>query len=166
MISKELEEKKSFIDLLKRAQAYSLDDQRGPIDSRNLEMPEFLLSANLVESRRNYFKYDANRDQINYSIVNRNNNSRMHKPTASINCNELAPIDAKSTSTIDIRSPVMIVYDNDDDDENESDDQQQISYVWEHLNLFWLSDCFLFLFLLITTTTKIYCYWVEMGEHK
>lgn len=62
---------------------YSLDDQRGPIDSRNLEIPEFLLSANLVESRRNYFKYDSNRDQINYYIVNsrnsRNNTNSQHQ---------------------------------------------------------------------------------------
>ncbi|RMZ94753.1 hypothetical protein BpHYR1_010936 [Brachionus plicatilis] len=43
---------KNFIDLLKRAQNYSLEDQRGRIDSRHLQIPEFLLtSSNLIKSQ-------------------------------------------------------------------------------------------------------------------
>jgi hypothetical protein len=34
---------KCFIDLLKRAQNFSLDDQRGRLNSNHLEIPEFLL---------------------------------------------------------------------------------------------------------------------------
>ena len=41
----------NFIDLLKRVQNYSIEDQRGLIDSRNLEMPEFLLSTSLMKTR-------------------------------------------------------------------------------------------------------------------
>ena len=42
---------KNFIDLLNKAQNYSLNDQRGKIDSTNLEIPNFLLTNNLLNDQ-------------------------------------------------------------------------------------------------------------------
>ena len=53
----------NFIDLLKRVQNYSIEDQRGLIDSRHLEIPDFLLSSGLMKTR-NYAS--AHHQRIGY----------------------------------------------------------------------------------------------------
>ena len=60
-----------FIDLLKKAQNYSLDDQRGRIDSKHLEIPEFLLSHSLIKSHSQQRISNLN-DSSNYESASCN----------------------------------------------------------------------------------------------
>jgi hypothetical protein len=72
--------KPGFIDLLKKAQNYSLDDQRGPINSQNLEIPEFLLTThNLIKSHSIGQNLINLNDSINYddSLVKYKKNSKI-----------------------------------------------------------------------------------------
>lgn len=58
---------------MKKAQNYSLDDQRGRIDSQHLEIPEFLLTHNLIKSHsisQNLINYTNNLNDSNYESVN------------------------------------------------------------------------------------------------
>ncbi|CAF0915606.1 unnamed protein product [Brachionus calyciflorus] len=91
---------KNFMDLLKRAQNHSLEDQRGRIDSKHLQIPEFLLSSsNLIKSQSmtqnlghlsfqlntlnsnyqnsdNYYEHQANNNNnsFDYNLMHQTNN--------------------------------------------------------------------------------------------
>jgi hypothetical protein len=57
---------------LKKAQNHSLDDQRGRIDSQHLEIPEFLLSHNLIKSHsksQNIINHTNNLNDSNHFKV-------------------------------------------------------------------------------------------------
>lgn len=85
---------KQFIDLLNKAQNYSLNDQRGKIDSKNLEIPNFLLTnTNLVKSHHqslsqsiicnqslnsNYHSYRINDPCFNNDNNSHNNSQNNH----------------------------------------------------------------------------------------
>jgi hypothetical protein len=72
------EESKQFIDLLKKAQNHSLDDQRGRIDSQHLEIPEFLLSHNLIKS------HSKSQNIINHANnLNDSSNFKVYKDLSS-----------------------------------------------------------------------------------
>lgn len=151
--------KPGFIDLLKKAQTYSLDDQRGPINSQNLEIPEFLLSLNLIKSHSIGQNLLNLNDSISYddSLVRYKKNSKisfydknphkysnnfLNKSTVSL------PISAtlstgfatnsnnsffKSNTVARSRSPIVIVYDNDDSLDKTTEDEPTPSNYMQHL---------------------------------
>jgi hypothetical protein len=93
-----------MIDLLRKAQNFSMDDQRGKIDSRNLEIPEFLLTNNLI---KNQLSMSQNLGEFNTSL----NKSTLSLPLHTANVavfkgNE--PFERNATRS---RSPILIVYD-------------------------------------------------------
>lgn len=74
-----------FIDMLSRVQKFSFEDQRGPIDSNNLKVPEFLLTdsniCSLIKSQSLNQNINTNSSQanpeksINRSTFNANSSS-------------------------------------------------------------------------------------------
>jgi hypothetical protein len=128
---------KNFIDLLNKAQNYSLNDQRGKIDSTNLEIPNFLLSNNLLNDQNQSLSqslYESNNSGYqNYSKINdqsaHTNKSLLLPITSSTSLNSLPIINypslsASTSKTINqnymcssrSRSPIVIVYDYEDFD--------------------------------------------------
>lgn len=127
---------------MKKAQNHSLDDQRGRIDSQHLEIPEFLLSHNLIKSHsksQNVINYGSNLNgSINFKVyknsmyaksnLNNLNKSTVSLPvTASNFLNTNIPSNMSTTSSSKLgnlnfnsntlsrsRSPIVIVYDNED----------------------------------------------------
>ena len=82
----------NFIDMLNRVQKFSFEDQRGPIDSNFLKVPEFLLTnSNLIKSQSLNQNINMNRSQVNAEIpastnkLNPNSNSSSLHGTQSFN---------------------------------------------------------------------------------
>jgi hypothetical protein len=123
---------------LNKAQNYSLNDQRGKIDSTNLEIPNFLLTNNLLKnqslSQSLISNQSINLGYSNYSKINDvsaqdKNKSLLLPITSSTSLNSLPIINYQSLSastskTINqnylcssrSRSPIVIVYDYEDFD--------------------------------------------------
>lgn len=93
-----------MIDLLRKAQNYSLDDQRGKIDSRNLEIPEFLLTNNLI---KNQLSMSQNLGDFNTSL----NKSTLSLPLHTTNSTVFKGKEPFERNAIRSRSPILIVYD-------------------------------------------------------
>lgn len=128
---------KHFIDLLKRAQTLSLEDQRGRIDSASLQIPEFLLTSSILSKSQSVTQNlcnnqeqtnSTNENYATYAFQSHNltamstfNKSSVSLPIAGSVCfnhplslpNNINP-NVSATSTTRSRSPVVIVYDNED----------------------------------------------------
>ncbi len=93
-----------MIDLLRKAQNYSMDDQRGKIDSRNLEIPEFLLTNNLI---KNQLSMSQNLGEFNTSL----NKSTLSLPLHTANATVFKGKEPFERNVTRSRSPILIVYD-------------------------------------------------------
>jgi hypothetical protein len=143
---------KNFIDLLSKAQNYSLHDQRGKIDSANLEIPNFLLTNNLLKnqslSQSLISNQSVNSGYYNNSKLNdvsgHTNKSLLLPITSSASLNSLPIINYQTLSgstskTINqnymcssrSRSPIVIVYDYEDFDGINGTAQNNNSIIYE-----------------------------------
>ena len=99
---------KNFIDLLKKAQNYSLEDQRGRIDSKHLEIPEFLLSSSLIKSQsmcQNMSNYANNINQMKSSNNFSNLNNTLNQNYSYTNLNKSTLSLPIATSNLHAYSP-------------------------------------------------------------
>ena len=128
---------------MKKAQKHSLDDQRGRIDSQHLEIPEFLLSHNLIKSHsksQNILNYSNSlNDSVNFKVfkstkshlsnfnkstvslpitasnfLNNNNDTSIISNVSIKSSSKLGNLNFKSNTLSRSRSPIVIVYDNED----------------------------------------------------
>jgi len=129
-----------LIELLNRAQNFSLEDQRGRIDTKNLELPEFLLANTLIKSQSLNQNINANFNNTPNLSYHANLILNQHSMNSSKKKNNLIGAFNESTSSLPLttiksatsplikksvpkqsnylefrsRSPIMIVYDCDD----------------------------------------------------
>jgi hypothetical protein len=98
-----------MIDLLRKAQNFSLDDQRGKIDSKSLEIPEFLLTNNLI---KNQMSSSQNLGNLNSSL----NISTLSLPLQTANSTVFKDKKSSERNATRSRSPILIVYDYEEED--------------------------------------------------
>ncbi len=117
---------------MNKAQTYSLYDQRGKIDSKNLEIPDFLLtnaSSLVIKSQNQSLSQSFNQSiNSNYSKINDfsmqkniSGNNKSVLMSISSSMTSLPVVSYGSSKTINqnsprSRSPIVIVYDYEDVD--------------------------------------------------
>jgi hypothetical protein len=119
-----------LIELLNRAQNFSLDDQRGKLDCKNLEVPEFLniLSNSLIKSQslnqnisncasQNNYGYFINKTgKKKNNLMGAFNESTSSLPVATVSSPFCTKNIKKQSNYVEFRSrsPIMIIYDSED----------------------------------------------------
>ena len=116
--------------MLNRAHKFSFEDQRGPIDSKHLQIPDFLLSNSLIKSQS--LNHSINTHAISSSrteVTNHDSNKKYEKYKKP----SLAAIFNESTASLPVmaatsphtssaltrsRSPILIIYDNEEEGEH------------------------------------------------
>ena len=121
----------NFIEMLNRAHKFSFEDQRGPIDSKHLQIPDFLLSNSLIKSQSlnhniNTHALSSRTEAMTSHDTNKKYENKYKKPS-------LAAIFNESTSSLPVmaatspqtssaltrsRSPILIIYDNEEEGEH------------------------------------------------
>lgn len=92
--------------MLNRAQKFSFEDQRGPLDTKNLKVPEFLLTNNLIKSQS--LNQNIDTSQLSFKTNNAINGTQSFNYTKSektqLKKNNLMSTFNESTSSLPVYS--------------------------------------------------------------